>query len=58
VIAGLLVQTILNKVMPKIQSETNIILRHNIETTFQQIPVYRNLLILPGVGQASTQLTE
>lgn len=51
-IAGLLVQTILNKVMPKIQPETNIILRHNIETTFQQIPVYRNLLILPGVGQA------
>jgi hypothetical protein len=52
VIAGLLVQTIVNKVMPKIQPEINTILRHNIDTTFQQIPVYRNLLILPGLGQA------
>jgi hypothetical protein len=57
-IAGLLVQTIVNQVLPKIQPEINAILRHNIETAFQQVPVYRNLLILPGVAQAQTQLSE
>ncbi|WP_071188251.1 hypothetical protein [Trichormus sp. NMC-1] len=57
-IAGLLVQTIVNQVLPKIQPEINAILRHNIETAFQQVPLYRNLLMLPGVTQAQTQLSE
>jgi hypothetical protein len=57
-IAGLLVQTIVNQVLPKIQPEINAILRHNIETAFQQVPLYRNLLILPGVTQVQTQLSE
>ena len=57
-IAGLLVQTIVNQVLPKIQPEINAILRHNIDTAFQQIPVYRNLLMLPGVAKAQTQLSE
>lgn len=57
-ITGLLVQTIVNQVLPKIQPEINAILRHNIETAFGQIPIYRNLLMLPGVGQAQSQLSE
>ena len=57
-IAGLLVQTIVNQVLPKIQPEINAILRHNIDTAFQQIPVYRNLLMLPVVGKAQTQVSE
>ncbi|TAF06081.1 MAG: hypothetical protein EAZ77_12935 [Nostocales cyanobacterium] len=57
-ITGLLVQTIVNQVLPKIQPEINAILRHNIETAFQQVPIYRNLLMLPGVGQAQSQLSE
>ncbi|WP_413175245.1 hypothetical protein [Anabaena azotica] len=57
-IAGLLVKTIVNQVLPKIQPEINAILRHNIDTAVEQIPVYRNLLMLPGVGQAQTQLSD
>ncbi|WP_016950668.1 hypothetical protein [Anabaena sp. PCC 7108] len=57
-IAGLLVQTIVNQVLPKIQPQINAILRHNIETAFQQVPLYRNLLRLPGVEQAQSQLSE
>ncbi|MBD2567776.1 hypothetical protein [Anabaena lutea] len=57
-IAGLLVQTIVNQVLPKIQPEINAILRHNIETAFQQVPLYRNLLMLPGAKEAQIQLSE
>jgi hypothetical protein len=57
-IATLLVQTILNQVLPKIQPEAIAILCHSINSAFQQVPVYRNLLVLPGVGQAQTQISE
>lgn len=57
-IANLLVQTILHQVLPQVQPEIIAILRHNIETVLHQVPVYRNLLMLPGVGQAQTQLSE
>ncbi|MBD2388474.1 hypothetical protein [Cylindrospermum sp. FACHB-282] len=57
-IAGLLVQTVVYQVLPKIQPEIIAILRHNIETVFQQIPIYRHLLTLPGVEQGQIQLSE
>ncbi|MBN3961266.1 hypothetical protein [uncultured Nostoc sp.] len=57
-IAGLLVKTIVYQVLPDIQPAIVAILRHNIETVFHQVPVYRNLQNLPGVGQAQTQLSE
>ncbi|MEH2292363.1 MAG: hypothetical protein V7K31_04335 [Nostoc sp.] len=57
-IAGLLVKTIVYEVLPNIQPAIIAILRHNIETVFDQIPVYRNLQNLPGLGQAQTQLSE
>jgi hypothetical protein len=57
-IAGLLVTTVVNHVLPKIQPEINAILRHNIDNTFQQLPIYRNLLMLPGVGQAQNELSD
>ncbi|MGJ5631036.1 hypothetical protein [Nostoc sp. CALU 1950] len=57
-IAGLLVKTIVYQVLPEIQPAIVAILRHNIETVFHQVPVYRNLQNLPGVGQAQTQLSE
>lgn len=57
-IASLLVETIVYEVLPKIQPEITAILRHNIETIFHQLPIYRNLQLLPGVGQAQTQLSE
>ncbi|MBN3945432.1 MAG: hypothetical protein HWQ38_02615 [Nostoc sp. NMS7] len=57
-IAGLLVKTIVYQVLPEIQPAIVAILRHNIETVFHQVPVYRNLQNLPGVGHAQTQLSE
>ncbi|MEH2161806.1 MAG: hypothetical protein V7K38_12335 [Nostoc sp.] len=57
-IASLLVKTIVYQVLPDIQPAIVAILRHNIETVFHQVPVYRNLQNLPGLGQAQTQLSE
>jgi hypothetical protein len=57
-IAGILVKTIVYQVLPEIQPAIVAILRHNIETVLEQVPVYRNLQNLPGVGQAQTQLSE
>jgi hypothetical protein len=57
-IAGLLVKTIVYQVLPEIQPAIIAMLRYNIETVFHQVPVYRNLQNLPGVGQAQTQLSE
>ncbi|WP_335022891.1 hypothetical protein [Nostoc sp.] len=57
-IASLLVKTIVYQVLPDIQPAIVAILRHNIETVLHQVPVYRNLQNLPGLGQAQTQLSE
>jgi hypothetical protein len=57
-IAGLLVQTIVYQVLPKIQPELTAILVHNIETVLHQVPLSRNLQILPGVAKIQTQLSE
>ncbi|MGH1395751.1 MAG: hypothetical protein ACRAVC_17255, partial [Trichormus sp.] len=57
-IAGLLVQTIVYQVLPKIQPELTAILVHNIDTVIHQIPLSRNLQLLPGVTKIQTQLSE
>ncbi|TAF16510.1 MAG: hypothetical protein EAZ76_07335, partial [Nostocales cyanobacterium] len=57
-ITGLLVKTLVEQVLPKIQPEVNAILRHNINSAFGQVPVYRNLLMLPGVGETQIQLSD
>jgi hypothetical protein len=57
-IANILVETIVYEVLPKIQPEITAILRHNIETVFHQVPMYRNLQLLPGLGQAQNQISE
>jgi hypothetical protein len=57
-IAGIFVQAIVYQVLPQIQPELVAILRHNIESALKQAPIYRNLLILPGVGQMQNQLSE
>ncbi|WP_197480089.1 hypothetical protein [Anabaena sp. 4-3] len=57
-IAGLLVQTIVYQVLPKIQPELVAILHHNIETVFHQVPLSRNLQVLPGVAKVQTQLSQ
>jgi hypothetical protein len=57
-IAGLLINTIVYQVLPKIQPELIALLQHNINSAFHQVPVYKNLQALPGIGQAQTQISE
>lgn len=57
-IAGLLIQTIVYQVLPKIQPELNAILVHNITTVVDQLPLTRNLQVLPGMAKIQTQLSE
>ncbi|MBD2610600.1 MAG: hypothetical protein RMY62_030120 [Nostoc sp. ZfuVER08] len=57
-IAGLLIKTVVYQVLPEIQPAIVALLRHNIETVIHQVPVYRNLQNLPGIGQAQSQLSE
>ena len=57
-ITGLLIKTLVNQVLPKIQPEVNAILCHSIEMACQQLPGYNNILMLPGLGKAQTQISE
>ena len=57
-LTSLLMQTTIFQVLPKVQPEIVAILRHNIESILNQTPIYRNLLILPGMEQMQTQLSE
>ncbi|BAZ53124.1 hypothetical protein NIES4103_57960 [Nostoc sp. NIES-4103] len=57
-IASIFLQTVVYQVLPKIKPEIVALLRHNITTVFDQVPVYRNLQNLPGIGEVQTQLSE
>jgi hypothetical protein len=57
-LTGLFIKTLVNQVLPKIQPELNAILCHSIEGACQQLPGYKNLLMLPGLGQARVQISE
>ncbi|MFN6541249.1 MAG: hypothetical protein RM021_033565 [Nostoc sp. EkiNYC01] len=57
-IAALLIKTIVYQVLPEIQPAIVAILRHNIDAVIHQVPIYRNLQNLPGIGQAQTQLSD
>lgn len=57
-IAGILIQTLVYQILPKIQPEIIAILRHNIAATINQTPVYRNLHNIPGIGDMQDQLSE
>jgi hypothetical protein len=54
----LLVLTIIQQVMPKIQPEMVAILRHAIFSACQQVPIYQNFQNLPGVVQTQAYLSE
>lgn len=57
-ITELLMKTLVNQVLPKIQPEVNAILCHSMEIACQQLPGYNNILMLPGLGKAQTQISE
>lgn len=52
------VQAIVYQVLPKIQPEIIAILRHSIDSALTQTPIYRNMQMLPGLGQMQSQLSE
>lgn len=52
------VQTIIREVLPKIQPQIIALLQHNIDSAFNQSPIYRNFGNLPGLGQMQSQLSE
>ncbi len=54
----LLVQTAVYKVLPQIQSDIVAILRHNIESTLKQSPIYRGMQNLPGLESLGGQMSE
>lgn len=55
---GLLIKTLVNQVLPKIQPEVNAILVYSIQIACQQLPGYNNILMLPGLGKAQTEISE
>lgn len=57
-LAGIFVQTIIREVLPKVQPQIITLLQHNIDSAFNQSPIYRNLSNLPGLGQMQSQLSE
>ncbi|MDB9483889.1 hypothetical protein PN476_14845, partial [Dolichospermum circinale CS-537/05] len=50
--------TLVTQILPKIQPEVNAILVYSIQIACQQLPGYHNLLMLPGLGKAQTQISE
>ena len=57
-LAGIFVQTIIREVLPKVQPQIIAILQHNIDSAFNQSPIYRNLSNLPRLGQMQSHLSE
>lgn len=57
-IAKRLLQVTLCKALPEVQTDLEALLRHNLEHTLNQLPVYQQLQRLPGVGHLPSQLTE
>ncbi|MCU0515966.1 MAG: hypothetical protein MUC60_03700 [Oscillatoria sp. Prado101] len=57
-IAKRLLQVTICKVLPEIQPDLEALLRHNMETAVSQLPVYQQLVRIPGMGGLPAQLTE
>lgn len=58
VITQRLGDVILNRVLPEVKPEIAALLNHSVTLALEQTPAYRGLLQLPGVGQASAQITQ
>jgi hypothetical protein len=57
-LGGIFIQTVIYQVLPQIQPQIIALLQHNIESAFNQSPIYRNFRNLPGLGQMQNQLSE
>ncbi|WP_019486931.1 MULTISPECIES: hypothetical protein [Kamptonema] len=57
-IATRLVQVTVYKVLPQLQPDLEALLRHSIESTLKQSPVYQGLQQVPGLGNLPEKLAE
>jgi hypothetical protein len=57
-IAEIITKLFVYRIVPKIQPDIEVILRHNIENILAQLPAYRNFQGIPGLGDVPAQLTE
>jgi hypothetical protein len=57
-IIRLLANTIINKVLPNVQSDLDLLLSYSIETAIAQTSAYRTLKNVPGLQELQTQLIQ
>lgn len=57
-IADILTKLVVYRIVPKIQPDIEAILRHNIQSILSNLPAYRNLQAIPGLGSVPVQLTD
>lgn len=55
VLFQLVIEVIVYRVIPKIQPELEAILRHLFQKALSESPAYRNLKLLPGIGELPAQ---
>lgn len=58
VISQRLTSTLLEKVIPKLQTDIEILLQHTIQNVLAKNVIYSNMQTLPGVSNLSSQLTQ
>ena len=58
VISQRLISTLLDKVIPRLQPDIEILLQHTIQSVLAKNTIYSNIQTLPGVSNLSTQLTQ
>ncbi|BAU64933.1 hypothetical protein STA3757_23110 [Stanieria sp. NIES-3757] len=57
-IAGRLVNISVYDVLPQIQPDLEALLHHSLENTLNQLPIYKQLQNVPGLGHLPTRFTE
>ncbi len=57
-IADILTKLVVYRIVPKIQPDIEAILRHNMSSILSNLPAYRSLQAIPGLGSIPAQLTD
>jgi hypothetical protein len=55
VLIGLILEVVVYRIVPKIQPDLEAIFQHLFEKALLESPAYRNLKMLPGIGELPTQ---
>ncbi|MFB2881851.1 hypothetical protein [Floridanema aerugineum] len=57
-ISNIITKLAVYRILPKVQPDIELLLRHNIESVLQNLPAYRSLQGIPGLANLPKQLTE